>query len=295
MLIHDAVKETGLTKKAIEYYVEQGLVSPAILENGYRDFSSQDIERLREIAMYRKLGIGTEDIRRALGGDSKEILRTLSVQKELELQRERSRQAVLDALGSGKSCAEMKAQLGAIEGNETITEKLLEAFPGYYGRFICLHFARFLNEPIKTDAQRAAYARILSFLDQTPALDLPEDLQAYLREGTAHLGTADMTAMLQSTQDSIENPEDFFARHEETLADYLAYKRSAAYADSPACRLMAYMRAFQRTSGYNDVFIPAMRELSPTYAAYYRQMEAASEKLLARYPEMASMDREDTP
>lgn len=35
-----------------------------------------------------------------------------------------------------------------MEQGKTITDKLLDAFPEYYGRFICLLFARFLNEPL---------------------------------------------------------------------------------------------------------------------------------------------------
>lgn len=38
MLISEAAAKTGLTKKAIEYYEEQGLICPKISENGYRNF-----------------------------------------------------------------------------------------------------------------------------------------------------------------------------------------------------------------------------------------------------------------
>ena len=43
MLIHEVCKECSLTKKAIEYYIEQELVSPTVLENGYRSFTEEDI------------------------------------------------------------------------------------------------------------------------------------------------------------------------------------------------------------------------------------------------------------
>ena len=46
MRIQEVSQYTGLTKKAIVYDVEQGLVCPAVLENGYRDFSGRDVERL---------------------------------------------------------------------------------------------------------------------------------------------------------------------------------------------------------------------------------------------------------
>ena len=38
MLIHEVSRCTQLTKKAVEYYVEKGLVVPEMQENGYRDF-----------------------------------------------------------------------------------------------------------------------------------------------------------------------------------------------------------------------------------------------------------------
>ncbi len=41
MLINETSKKTGLTKKVIEYYIEQGLISPHMLSNGYRNFDSQ--------------------------------------------------------------------------------------------------------------------------------------------------------------------------------------------------------------------------------------------------------------
>ena len=35
MLIKDVCLKAKVTKKAVEYYIEQGLISPRILENGY--------------------------------------------------------------------------------------------------------------------------------------------------------------------------------------------------------------------------------------------------------------------
>ncbi|MEG6523483.1 MerR family transcriptional regulator [Desulfotomaculum sp. 1211_IL3151] len=43
MLINQVSKTTGLTKKAIEYYTLQELISPSVLNNGYRDYSKNDI------------------------------------------------------------------------------------------------------------------------------------------------------------------------------------------------------------------------------------------------------------
>ena len=70
-----------------------------------------------------------------------------------------------------------------------------------------LHFARFLNE---TNPDRQARIRIqenhifswIIYL-RSPFRD---DLQDYLMEGTKHLGTEQITEMLESTKKSIESP-----------------------------------------------------------------------------------------
>ena len=48
MLINEVCKRCGLTKKAIEYYEEQGLTRPQIMENGYRVFSEDDVIQLNK-------------------------------------------------------------------------------------------------------------------------------------------------------------------------------------------------------------------------------------------------------
>lgn len=286
MLIHEVSRTTGVTKKAIEYYCEQGLICPTILENGYRDFGQNEVERLGQISVLRKLGISGEEIKTVLSDKSGNALQRLSVQKELSLKREQAKKALLEQLSGGKSYAEISAELQTIETGKTITEKLLEAFPGYYGRFICLHFARFLNEPIQTNQQQAAYERILSFLDNLPPLNLPEDLLEYLSENTRQIGTQQINTMIQSTQKSIENPDEFLSENKEFLEQYLAYKQSEEYQNSPAYKMMALLKTFNSTSGYYDVFLPALKELSSSYAQYYRQLEIANETILSRYPEI---------
>lgn len=281
MLIHEVSRTTGVTKKAIEYYCEQGLICPTILENGYRDFGQNEVERLGQISVLRKLGISGEEIKTVLSDESGNALQRLSVQKELSLKREQAKKALLEQLSSGKSYAEISAELQTIETSKTITEKLLEAFPGYYGRFICLHFARFLNEPIQTNQQQAAYERILSFLDNLPPLNLPEDLLEYLSESTRQIGTQQINTMIQNTQKSIENPEEFLSENKEFLEQYLAYKQSEEYQNSPAYKMMALLKTFNSTSGYYDVFLPALKELSSSYAQYYRQLEIANETILS--------------
>ncbi|MTI56659.1 MerR family transcriptional regulator [Geosporobacter ferrireducens] len=290
MLMNETSKVTNLTKKAIEYYAEQGLIFPTILENGYRDFSADDIDRLKKISIFRKLGFSTEEVKAVLSDETGDTLQKFSVQKELSVQREQAKKVILDKLGCGKDYAEISADLKAIEQSATIAEKLLDAFPGYYGRFICLHFARFLNEPIITVEQQSAYRDIIEFLDNVPSFRFPEDLQAFLIESTKHISTINIKELIEVTKQSIENPEKFLSENKCILEQYMSFKQSDEYKNSPVCKMQALLKAFNKTSGYYDIFIPAMKKLSASYTDYYTKIEQANEKLLAQYPEIAKLN-----
>lgn len=66
MKIRDAALKTELTEKTIRYYEEIGLVVPMRRENGYRDFSAQDVHSLKFLARARKLGFSVDDCRQLL-------------------------------------------------------------------------------------------------------------------------------------------------------------------------------------------------------------------------------------
>lgn len=289
MLINQVSRTTGLTKKAIEYYTSQELVSPSVLENGYRDYSENDVEALSKIFVLRRLDIGTDEIKIILSDKSNTALQVVSVRKELQFQREVAKKAILNQLSSGKTFCEISENLQTLENSKTITEKILDAFPGYYGRFVCLHFARFLNEPIRTENQQSAYETVVTFLDNAPAFNLPEELQEYLTESTKHIGTEQIKDMIESTRKSIENPDNFLSANKEVLEQYLAYKQSDEYKNSPAYKVSELLKEFNNASGYYDVFIPALKQLSSSYAEYCESLEAANEKLLAQYPEISKM------
>lgn len=292
MLINEVSKLTKLTKKAIEYYTLQGLISPSVLENGYRDYNNQDIEKLNKISVLRKLDISTKEIQRILNDTTNSALQAVSVKKELDYLRDMLKKSILQKLSQGKSYDEINIELQSVEQSKTITDKLLDAFPGYYGRFICMHFALFLNEPIQTESQQIAYETILSFLDNLPTLDIPKDLEEYLIEGTEHIGTEQISEMLEVTKKSYQNPDEFLSDNKEMLELYLDYKKSDEYINSPAFKLMELMKKFNSSNGYNDIFIPAMKQLSSSYSEYYRQMEVANKKLLEQYPEIEKQNNQ---
>ena len=66
MKIKEVCEKTGLTKKAIRYYEEEGLFSPertAVNFREYRDYTEKDLEALGRIAALRSLSLSIEEIR----------------------------------------------------------------------------------------------------------------------------------------------------------------------------------------------------------------------------------------
>jgi len=58
--------KSGLPAKTIRYYEDIGLVSPDRRDNGYRDYSMEDVHRLRFLQRSRSLGFSVEECRQLL-------------------------------------------------------------------------------------------------------------------------------------------------------------------------------------------------------------------------------------
>lgn len=84
MKINDVVKEVDLSKRAVKYYEEKGLLKVLRDNNGYRDYSKENVVTLKQISIYRKLGISIQDIKRIQKNKSDTIL--LDVLKKMELE-----------------------------------------------------------------------------------------------------------------------------------------------------------------------------------------------------------------
>ena len=56
MRIGTFVQRTGLSRDTIRFYEKRGLLRPAVLSNGYRDFPEPLVERARQIRLGQSLG-----------------------------------------------------------------------------------------------------------------------------------------------------------------------------------------------------------------------------------------------
>ena len=287
MLINEVAKLCNLTKKAVEYYTEQGLICPNILENGYRDFSEQDMEILKKIALFRRLGLSIVEIKSVLANPDK--LKSILYKKTLELEQEKVKQDILKRLCNGESLEKLEQEINNINSKSIIIKKLMELFPSYYGKFICLNYSRYLTGKIETNEQMEAFEEIIDFFDNVPDIEIPKDLQEYLDEYLEKYSSEEwqekMNSIIQAKDENIRNIDEFVRKNKEVLDQYNEYKKTEEFKNSPANRLMELMKQVCATNGYYEKFIPAMRKLSPLYNEYYEQMIKANEQFIKNYPE----------
>ena len=63
MKIGEVANETGLSISNIRFYEKKGLLAPSRKEeSGYRDYTVEDVNRLKTILLYRKMGMPIETI-----------------------------------------------------------------------------------------------------------------------------------------------------------------------------------------------------------------------------------------
>jgi transcriptional regulator, merR family len=119
MRINEVVKITGVSARTLQYYDEIGLLIPQKLDNGYRDYSEENLEKLQKILFYRFLKFKLNDIRELLEGDF-DNLKILEQQRELILREKEKFEVILH---------NMEKTIRNYKGEQTMT--IEEKFNGF--------------------------------------------------------------------------------------------------------------------------------------------------------------------
>lgn len=94
MRINEVAKLTGVSSRTLQYYDEIGLLIPEKLNNGYRDYSDENLDKLQKILFYRFLKFKLNDIKELLDGDI-DSLKILEQQRELILKEKEKFEIIL--------------------------------------------------------------------------------------------------------------------------------------------------------------------------------------------------------
>ena len=112
MMVSQLAKRSGLSRTAILYYERSGLLQPALrTSSNYRAYGENEAKRLKQICLYRSVGVSVRDIRLMLSAPETKVASLLKRRLQ-ELQREiaqlRGHQQLILKLLRGKNLRRTK-------------------------------------------------------------------------------------------------------------------------------------------------------------------------------------------
>ncbi|NMM63945.1 MerR family transcriptional regulator [Clostridium sp. P21] len=171
---------TGLTKKAIKYYENEGLISPLKnIENNYREYTKEDIVKLNLIAALRMLDIPIIEIKNVIEG-KKSILEVMEETKN-KINRnidnlEKSKmviQCIIDKNSEdytqiGEEVKKLKEtlELSIEEKKEYISTAIMRKFPGGFGKILIYMYEPFLRVVVDSDEKKRVWLDMVEYLDE---------------------------------------------------------------------------------------------------------------------------------
>lgn len=278
MKINDVIKQVDLSKRAIKYYEEQGLLSVSKDTNGYRNYTDANIITLKSISVYRKLGISIENIRKLLRCENNSLLYDVLKEKKKELKIKTEELAALENFINNRNVEQAYEEIDY----QTIADAIQDAVPGFTGYYFINHFLPYLQIKICTDEQRQAYNAIVDFWDNTKIrIPITMKLTSWIMYLLIPKPSIEvMTKKLNQTMAlyTQTTPEQYEAlKHQ--VEKGIKIKSNPLYKCSPvAIAQRKYMKELQN-KGYNDIFIPNMIKLSPQYKEYHDALMKTNDKI----------------
>lgn len=276
MTINEIAKELNITKRAMKYYEEQGLLKVAKDSNGYRNYSEQDVELLRIISVYRKLGISISDIKKLLEKEDKDILLGILADKEKELREKTTEYEELKAFVMTGKIDHLSESIPY----ESIGKAITDAVPGFYGYYFLHHFLPFLQGRIETAEQKEAYEVICAFWDNTE-IKIPMFMRIFswisyrfYQEVSVESMSAKMNSQMRLYLDA---DEEQYEKLKKQVLDGYRMKRMMRFHPIYISQ-RKFMKELQ-DKGYNDIFIPNMKKLSPDYKMYHEALTAMNQRI----------------
>lgn len=101
MKIKEVEKVLGIPRANIRFYEKEGFISPYRKENEYRDYTENDVETLRKVVIFRKLGLSLDEIRDLMDG-------SISLPEAMEKTSQAIRDKVEELNGVLEICSEIK-------------------------------------------------------------------------------------------------------------------------------------------------------------------------------------------
>jgi len=84
----ELIRQSGVTRRALRLYEQKQLIRPPrSVDNGYREYDRETVERVHTIRLLQTIGFSLAEVRQMIGGAKVDWAHTLSVQEELLVRR----------------------------------------------------------------------------------------------------------------------------------------------------------------------------------------------------------------
>ncbi|MFD7909384.1 MerR family DNA-binding transcriptional regulator [Streptomyces sp. NPDC059752] len=123
----------GVSVRTLHHYDEIGLVRPsARTPSGYRAYAADDVERLREVLAYRRLGFGLREVAELVGDPSTDAVAHLRRLRGLLLERRDRADAMVTAIDKELEARAKGLKVTPEKQLEMLGARLYEAIGGAY-------------------------------------------------------------------------------------------------------------------------------------------------------------------
>lgn len=276
MRLNEVIKQVDLSKRAIKFYEEKGLLKTKRDSNGYRNYTDKDISLLKEISSYRKMGIGLSDIKGIL--NDKSVLKQILIEKKKEITISQNELEALEKFIENNNIEELYDSVDY----KTIADAIQNSIPGFYGYYFLNHFLPYLQIRIQTKEQQEAYNRLIEFWDNTN-IRIPFLMK--LNSWILFKLNSKKSLIVQIEQIDLQikemlNPtEEEYEKLKKKVNEGYKLKNSIFYKYSLiGISQRKFMKELQN-KGYNDIFIPSMIALSPKYKEYHNALMAINKRI----------------
>ena len=276
MRLNEVIKQVDLSKRAIKFYEEKGLLKTKRDSNGYRNYTKNDISLLKEISSYRKMGIGLSDIKKIL--NDKSVLKQILIEKKKEITTSKNELEALEKFIENSNIEELYDSVDY----KTVADAIQNSIPGFYGYYFLNHFLPYLQIRIQTKEQQDAYNRIIEFWDNTNIrIPFLMRLSSWIMfKLNSEKSLKSQFEQLDSRIKKILDPtEQEYEKLKKEVYDGYKLKNNIFYKYSlVGISQRRFMKELQN-KGYNDIFIPSMIALSPKYKEYHNALMAINKRI----------------
>lgn len=276
MRLNEVIKQVDLSKRAIKFYEEKGLLKTKRDSNGYRNYTDKDISLLKEISSYRKMGIGLSDIKEIL--NDKSVLKQILIEKKKEITISQNELEALEKFIENNNIEELYDSVDY----KTLADAIQNSIPGFYGYYFLNHFLPYLQIRIQTKEQQEAYNRLIEFWDN---INIRIPFLMKLNSWILFKLNSKKSLIVQIEQidsqikEMLNPTEEEYEKLKKKVNDGYKLKNSIFYKYSLiGISQRKFMKELQN-KGYNDIFIPSMIALSPKYKEYHNALMAINKRI----------------